>query len=110
MSGDGKQVYARVSGQSIWRSADYGVTWGQVGPALAWRRLACSRNGVYQLAGIQNGQLWASGPATRVPGVLTADLALGLGTVGQLLMLNGTQLVFVAGTVTNVLDGDVGTP
>jgi hypothetical protein len=26
------------------------------------------------------------------------------------LMLNGTQLVFVAGTVTNVLDGDVGTP
>jgi hypothetical protein len=110
MSGDGRQVYARVSGQSIWRSADYGVTWGQVGPALAWRRLVCSRNGVYQLAGIQNGQLWASGPATRVPGVLTADLALGLGTVGQLLMLNGTQLVFVAGTVTNVLDGDVGTP
>jgi hypothetical protein len=45
-----------------------------------------------------------------VPGVLTADLALGLGTVGQLLMLNGTQLVFVAGAVTNVLDGDVGTP
>ncbi len=110
MSGDGRQVYARVSGQSNWRSVDYGVTWGQVGPALWWGRLVCSRDGVYQLAGIQGGQLWASGAGARVHGTLTVDWAVGLGSVGQLMMLNGTQLVFVAGTVTNVLDGDVGTP
>jgi len=42
--------------------------------------------------------------------VLTAGQALGLGTVGQFMILNGTQLVFVAGTVTNVLDPDVGRP
>ena len=43
-------------------------------------------------------------------GTLTVDWAVGLGTAGQLMMLNGTQLVFVAGAVTNVLDADVGTP
>ena len=42
--------------------------------------------------------------------VLTAGQALGLGAVGQFMILNGTQLVFVAGTVTNVLDPDVGRP
>ena len=42
--------------------------------------------------------------------VLTAGQALGLGSVGQFMILNGTQLVFVAGTVTNVLDPDVGRP
>jgi len=42
--------------------------------------------------------------------VLTAGQALGLGAVGQFMILNGTQLVFVAGTVTNVLDGDIRHP
>ena len=42
--------------------------------------------------------------------VLTAGQALGLGTVGQFMILGGTQLVFVAGAVTNVLDGDVTRP
>ena len=42
--------------------------------------------------------------------VLTAGQALGLGAVGKFMILNGTQLVFVAGTVTNVLDGDIGRP
>ncbi len=42
--------------------------------------------------------------------VLTAGQALGLGAAGQFMILNGTQLVFVAGTVTNVLDGDIRHP
>jgi hypothetical protein len=42
--------------------------------------------------------------------VLTAGEAFKLGTVGQLMIRNGTQLVFVAGTVTNVLDSNLGAP
>ncbi|MEI6789385.1 MAG: choice-of-anchor Q domain-containing protein, partial [bacterium] len=42
--------------------------------------------------------------------VLTAGQALGLGTVGQFMIWGGTQLVFVAGAVTNVLDADIGRP
>jgi hypothetical protein len=34
----------------------------------------------------------------------------GLGAVGKFVILGGTQLVFVAGSVTNVLDPDVGRP
>jgi len=46
----------------------------------------------------------------RGDSVLTAGQALGLGNVGQFMIRNGTQLVFVAGAVTNVLDGDIGRP
>jgi hypothetical protein len=42
--------------------------------------------------------------------VHVGDTAIRLGDVGQLMIRNGTQLVFVAGAVTNVLDMDVGTP
>jgi hypothetical protein len=42
--------------------------------------------------------------------VHVGDTAIGLGDVGQFMIRNGTQLVFVAGAVTNVLDMDVGTP
>jgi hypothetical protein len=42
--------------------------------------------------------------------VHVGDPTVGLGTVGHFMIRNGNQLVFVAGTVTNVLDGDVGTP
>ena len=35
---------------------------------------------------------------------------LALGAVGRFMILGGTQLVFVAGTVTNVLDADIGRP
>ncbi len=42
--------------------------------------------------------------------VVTAGEALGLGTVGQFMIRGGTQLVFVAGTVTNVLDADISHP
>jgi hypothetical protein len=42
--------------------------------------------------------------------VHVGDTAIGLGDVGQFMIRNGTQLVFVAGNVTNVLDGDVRTP
>jgi hypothetical protein len=38
------------------------------------------------------------------------DSAIGLGTVGQFMIRAGTQLVFVAGTVTNVLDSNVNAP
>ena len=40
---------------------------------------------------------------------VTAD-ALALGSSGKLMILCGTQLVFVAGTATNVLDIDIGRP
>jgi hypothetical protein len=42
--------------------------------------------------------------------VHVGDTAIGLGNVGHFMIRNGTQLVFVAGAVTNVLDMDVGTP
>jgi hypothetical protein len=42
--------------------------------------------------------------------VHVGDTAIGLGDVGRFMIRNGTQLVFVAGNVTNVLDGDVRTP
>jgi hypothetical protein len=42
--------------------------------------------------------------------VHVGDTAIGLGDVGRFMIRNGTQLVFVAGAVTNVLDMDVGTP
>ena len=35
---------------------------------------------------------------------------LALGAAGRFMILGGTQLVFVAGAVTNVLDGDIGHP
>ncbi len=35
---------------------------------------------------------------------------LALGGAGRFMILGGTQLVFVAGTVTNVLDADIGRP
>ena len=35
---------------------------------------------------------------------------LALGAAGRFMILGGTQLVFMAGTVTNVLDGDIGRP
>ncbi len=35
---------------------------------------------------------------------------LALGAAGRFMILNGTQLVFVAGAVTNVLDADIGRP
>jgi hypothetical protein len=42
--------------------------------------------------------------------VVTAGQAFGLGSVGLLMIRNGTQLVFVAGAVTNVLDIDITHP
>lgn len=36
--------------------------------------------------------------------------SLSLGSAGKFMILSGTQLVFVAGTVTNVLDMDIGRP
>jgi hypothetical protein len=111
-SADGKRLSAIVggTGRAIYISTDYGETWAQSGPSNYFGRIACSADGGYQLATIQNGQLWVSRADSKIHGNLTVDWGLGLGTAGQLTILNGTQLVFVAGSVTNVLDNDVGTP
>jgi photosystem II stability/assembly factor-like uncharacterized protein len=109
-SADGKRLSAIVASESIFVSNDYGETWTQSGPVRWWGYIACSADGSYQLATIQNGQLWVSRADSKVHGVLTVDWGLALGTVGQFMIRGGTQLVFVAGAVTNVLDSDVGTP
>jgi hypothetical protein len=110
MSADGKRLSAIVAGQAVYVSHDYGESWSQGGPGKWWGRIVCSSNGGYQLASIQNGQIWVSRADSKVHGDLAVDCGLILGNVGQLMIRGGTQLVFVAGTVTNVLDNDVGTP
>ena len=42
--------------------------------------------------------------------VVTVALAFALGTNGRFMIRGGTQLVFVAGTVTNVLDSNIWSP
>ena len=59
--------------------------------------------GAFEYAG--DTEAYHKGDAT-----LTAGEALGLGSVGKFMIRGGTQLVFVAGTVTNVLDSNVGIP
>jgi hypothetical protein len=79
-------------------------------------------NGVWTLGAVDlNGQARVYPAGGRVDigayesvsdaeAVHVGDTAIGLGDVGQFMIRNGTQLVFVAGAVTNVLDMDVGTP
>lgn len=61
-----------------------------------------STNDARYLASVTNG-------ASPTFQTVTAD-ALALGVAGKLMIVGGTKLVFVAGTVTNVLDADIGSP
>jgi hypothetical protein len=88
-------------------STDLGVTWAQTGVAQWWGSIACSGNGAYQLATIQNGPLWSGHSMAVVHGTLSVERGIGVCGVGQLEVLGGTQLVFRVGAVTNVLDSDV---
>ena len=51
-----------------------------------------------------------AGAVHKGDSVVMAGLALALGTNGQFMIRGGTQLVFVAGSVTNVLDANIGQP
>jgi hypothetical protein len=110
MSGDGKMQYAAERSGPIYVSSDYGATWADSGSARClWTGLAVNQDGGFGLAAVNGGPCLAARPFTSVRGDLAVGGALTLGNVG-LLMITGTQLVFVAGGVTNVLDMDVGTP
>ena len=106
-SADGKLIFGIVADEGIHVSSDYGATWAEAGPARWWGQVATSGDGSYQIATIQGGPLWVARADSHVHGNLTADCALGIGNVGQFMIRGGTQLVFVAGGVVNVLDADI---
>jgi hypothetical protein len=110
VSTDGKMVFGLVAGEPVYVSADYGATWTNAGPVKWWSGVATSGDGAYQIATIQGGQLWAARAAAKVRGSLTADFALGIGSAGEFMIRGGTQLVFVAGGVVNVIDADILNP
>jgi hypothetical protein len=109
-SGDGKMLFAIVAGEPVYVSRDYGATWTACGPVKWWGGLASSGDGAYQIATSQSAELWISRASSKVHGDLAVDGGIGIGGAGQFMVVGGTQLVFVAGTVTNVLDGNVGVP
>jgi hypothetical protein len=77
----------------------------------AWTVGAVDLNGqarVYPAGG--RADMGAYESVSDAEAVHVGDTAIGLGDVGRFMIRNGTQLVFVAGNVTNVLDGDVRTP
>ena len=106
-SSDGKMIFGIVADQGVHVSNDYGATWTEAGSARWWAQVASSGDGAYQIATIQGGPLWVARADSHVHGNLTADCALGIGNVGQFMIRGGTQLVFVAGGVVNVLDADI---
>jgi hypothetical protein len=90
------------------RHNDAGVNAGTNG---AWTVSAVDLDGqarVYPAGGRVDMGAYES--VSDAEAVHVGDTAIGLGDVGQFMIRNGTQLVFVAGVVTNVLDMDVGTP
>ena len=106
-SADGKMIFGIVADEGVHVSSDYGATWTEAGPARWWAQVASSADGAYQIATIQGGPLWVARADSHFHGNLTADCALGIGNVGQFMIRGGTQLVFVAGGVVNVLDADI---
>jgi hypothetical protein len=57
-----------------------------------------------------DGSPRVSGGRTDIGAYESLAFAAGVGGYGRFAVLNGTQLVFVAGIVTNVLDGDITQP
>ncbi len=106
-SADGKMIFGIVADEGVHVSNDSGATWTEAGPARWWAQVASSGDGAYQIATIQGGPLWVARADSKVHGNLTADCALGIGNVGRFMIRGGTQLVFVAGGVVNVLDADI---
>jgi hypothetical protein len=87
------------------------------GTNLAWTAAAADFDGerrVYPTAGrVDIGAFEYKGDGEAVhksDSVVTAASAFALGTNGQFMIRGGTQLVFVAGTVTNVLDSNIRSP
>ncbi len=111
MSADGKMQYAAERNGSIYVSSDYGATWVDSGSAhCPWTGLAMNADGGFGLAAVNGGPCQATRPSTSVRGDLTVSGAITLGDGGTFAICHGTQLVFVAGTVTNVLDADIAHP
>jgi hypothetical protein len=73
---------------------------GDLNPAAI--KAYVSTNDVRYRATVTNG----ASPSFQT--VTASELAMG--AAGRLMILNGTQLVFIAGAVTNVLDGDIRHP
>jgi hypothetical protein len=111
MSADGKMQYAAERNGPIYVSGDYGATWADSGSAhCPWTGLAVNADGGFGLAAVNGGSCLATRPSTSVRGDLIVNGALTLGAGGTFAICHGTQLVFVAGTVTNVLDADIAHP
>jgi hypothetical protein len=109
MSADGRLQFAQARNMPILMSTDYGETWTSSGSSAQWywHGVVVSADGGYGLAGLYGGQLMMTRPSVTARGDLVAAYGVGLGSVGQFMIRGGTQLVFVAGGVVNVLDNDV---
>jgi hypothetical protein len=114
MSGDGRRqiavCYNGLTAVPMYMSSDYGETWSLTGRTARWGSACLSKDGAYALVTAVDGGVWASHAMSRIHGGLAVEGALGLGALGQLMVMHGTQLVFVAGGVTNVIDADILNP
>ncbi len=114
MSSDGRRqiavCYNGLTAVPMYVSTDYGETWTVTGGLARWGNVSMSKDGAYQLVVQTHAGFWTSHAASRIHGGLTVEGGLGLGALGQLMVIHGTQLVFVAGTVTNVIDADILNP
>jgi hypothetical protein len=114
MSADGRRqmatCYNGLTAVPMYMSTDYGETWSVTGGLARWGNVSMSKDGAYQLVVQVHAGFWTSHAASRIHGGLTVEGALGLGGLGQLMVMNGTQLVFVTGGVTNVIDADILNP
>ena len=61
-SADGRIIVAAVRGGKLWRSTDYGSTWGAIDttPVLSWESVAMSSDGKFIVAGNYGSDLWMS--------------------------------------------------
>jgi hypothetical protein len=91
-------------------SNDYGATWTATEASRNWQQAAVSGDGVYQLVTGSSVPMFVNHARARVRGDLTVDCSLKFGVLGQLMIQGGTQLVLVAGSVTNVIDSNILAP
>jgi hypothetical protein len=110
MSGDGKRQVCVMKQGVVYVSNDYGATWTATATSGNWQHAAVSGDGAYQLVTGSGLNMWANRARPRVRGDLTVDCSLKFGALGRLMVFGGTQLVFVAGSVTNVLDSNILAP
>jgi hypothetical protein len=110
MSDDGKRQVCVLKQGVVYVSNDYGVTWTATQSSGNWQHTAMSGDGAYQLVTGSGLNMWANRARSRVRGDLTVDCSLKFGVLGQLMIQGGTQLVLVAGSVTNVIDSNILAP